>query len=95
MANPLYHLQSLHEIRHGLPVAAESVLVLFGADFKSVTGAGNVAFALVHLIGVAVVLAGFCFGVWGLVRPFARSRSPAASARPPPRHPATSSPTSS
>ena len=46
--------------------------MLFGADFKSVTGAGNVAFALVHLIGVAVVLAGFCFGAWGLVRPFAR-----------------------
>ncbi len=76
MANPFYHLQSLYEIRHGLPVAAESVLVLFGADFKSVTGTGNVAFALVHLIGVAVVLAGFCYGVWGLVRPFVRSRTP-------------------
>jgi len=72
MANPFYHLQSLYEMRHGLPVAAESVLVLFGADFKSVTGTGNVAFALVHLIGVAVVLAGFCYGVWGLVRPFVR-----------------------
>jgi hypothetical protein len=71
-ANPWYHLQRLHEIVHGLPVAVESVLVLFGADFKSVTGAGNVAFALVHLIGVAVVLAGFCFGGWGLVRPFIR-----------------------
>jgi len=46
--------------------------VLFGADFKSVTGTGNVAFALVHLIGVAVVLAGFCLGAWGLVRPFVR-----------------------
>jgi hypothetical protein len=72
MANPFYHLQSLYEMRHGLSVAAESVLVLFGADFKSVTGTGNVAFALVHLIGVAVVLAGFCFGAWGLVRPFVR-----------------------
>ena len=72
MANPFYHLQSLYEMRHGLPVAAESVLVLFGADFKSVTGTGNVAFALVHLIGVAVVLAGFCYGVGGLVRPFVR-----------------------
>jgi len=75
-ANPWYHLQRLHEIVHGLPVAVESVLVLFGADYKSVTGAGNVAFALVHLIGVAVVLAGFCFGAWGLVRPFVRSRTP-------------------
>jgi hypothetical protein len=72
MANPFYHLQSLYEMRHGLSVAVESVLVLFGADFKSVTGTGNVAFALVHLIGVAVVLAGFCFGAWGLVRPFVR-----------------------
>jgi hypothetical protein len=72
MANPFYHLQSLYEMRHGLSVAAESVLVLFGADFKSVTGTGNVAFALVHLMGVAVVLAGFCFGAWGLVRPFVR-----------------------
>jgi hypothetical protein len=76
MANPFYHPQSLYEIRHGLPVAVQSVLVLFGADFKSVTGAGNVAFAFVHLIGVAVVLAGFCFGVRGLVRPFVRSRTP-------------------
>ena len=76
MANPFYHLQSLYEIRHGLPVAVQSVLVLFGADFKSVTGAGNVAFAFVHLIGVAVVLAGFCFGVRGLVRPFVGSRTP-------------------
>jgi hypothetical protein len=72
MANPFYHLQSVYEMRHGLAVAVESVLVLFGADFKSVTGTGNVAFALVHLIGVAVVLAGFCFGAWGLVRPFVR-----------------------
>ena len=30
-----------------------SVLALFGADYAGVTGAGNVAFALVHLAGVA------------------------------------------
>ena len=86
-ANPWYHGQRLHEIVHGLPVAAESVLVLFGADYKAVTGAGNVAFALVHLVGVAVVLAGFCFGVWGLVRPFirlARSRRLGTAAAPAP-----------
>ena len=72
VANPAYGLQSLHEMVHGLRTAAQSVLVLFGADYKTVTGAGNVAFALVHLIGVAVALAGFGFGVWCLLRPFAR-----------------------
>ncbi len=72
VATPAYGLQSLHEMVHGLRTAAQSVLVLFGADYKTVTGAGNVAFALVHLIGVAVALAGFGFGVWCLLRPFAR-----------------------
>src|SRR3984885_13169674 len=72
VAKPAYGLQSLHEMVHGLRTAAQSVLVLFGADYKTVTGAGNVAFALVHLIGVAVALAGFGFGVWCLLRPFAR-----------------------
>ncbi len=72
VAKPAYGLQSLHEMVHGLRIAAQSVLVLFGADYKTVTGAGNVAFALVHLIGVAVALVGFGFGVWCLLRPFAR-----------------------
>jgi hypothetical protein len=72
VAKPAYGLQSLHEMVHGLRTAAQSVLVLFGADYKTVTGAGNVAFALVHLIGVAVALAGFGFGGWCLLRPFAR-----------------------
>jgi hypothetical protein len=56
---------------HGLRTAAQSVLVLFGADYKTVTGAANVAFALVHLIGVAVVGAAFAIAAWGLLRPFA------------------------
>jgi len=72
VANPWYHLQPLHKIVHGLRIAVRSVLALFGADYKGVTGAGNVAFALVHLIGVAVVLAGFVVGLWGLLRPFAQ-----------------------
>ena len=83
VAKPAYGLQSLHEMVHGLRTAAQSVLVLFGADYKTVTGAGNVAFALVHLIGVAVALAGFGFGVWCLLRPFARlarARRPGAAA---------------
>ena len=56
-AKASYGLQPVHEIVHGVPLALRSVLALFGADFAGVTGAGNVAFALVHLIGVAVVLA--------------------------------------
>jgi hypothetical protein len=84
VADPWYHLQSLHRIVHGLPIAAESVLVLFGADYKGVSGAGNVTFALVHLIGVAIVVAAFAVAVWDLLRPFAalalprRFGSPAA-----------------
>ena len=76
MADPWYHLQPLHKIVHGLPVAVESVLALFGADYKAVTGAGNVAFALVHLIGVAVVLVGCAVALWGLLRPFAQLALP-------------------
>ncbi len=75
MASAWYHLQPPREIARGLPVAAEGVLALFGADYK-VSGAGNVAFALVHLIGVAIVLAGFAVAVWGLLRPFARLARP-------------------
>jgi hypothetical protein len=84
VASPWYHLQSLHEIARGLPIAAQSVLALFGADYQGVSGAGNVAFALVHLIGVAIVLAAFAVAGWGLLRPFAalalpsRFGSPAA-----------------
>jgi hypothetical protein len=76
MADPWYHLQPLHRIVRGLPVAAESVLALFGADYKGVSGTGNVAFALAHLLGVAVVLAAVAVAVWGLVRPFARLALP-------------------
>ena len=52
-----------------MPVAARSVLALFGADYASVTGAGNIAFALVHLIGVAVVLTAVLLAAWRLIRP--------------------------
>jgi len=85
VASPFYRLQSLHEIVHGLPIDAQSVLALFGADYQTVTGTANVAFALAHLIGVAAVLAGFCLGVWGVLRPFAvlaRSRRTGAAAAP-------------
>jgi hypothetical protein len=67
VARPVYHLQPLHEIIRGLPVVWESVLVLFDADYKDVHGAANVAIALVHVIGVAVVLAAVVVALWGIV----------------------------
>ncbi len=71
-AKAFYGLQSAHEIIHGVPLALRSVLALYGADYQSVTGASNVGFALVHLIGVAVVLAAVALAVWRLVVPGAR-----------------------
>jgi hypothetical protein len=71
VASPAYHLQSLHEMVRGLPVVWQSVLALFDADYSDVHGAGNVAFAVVHLIGVAVVLVAFVLAAWGLLRPLA------------------------
>jgi hypothetical protein len=71
-AKAFYGLQSLHEIVHGLPLAVRGVLALFGADYLGVTGAGNVAFALVHLIGVAVALAAVVLAARRLVWPGAR-----------------------
>jgi hypothetical protein len=67
MAGPAYSVQSLHEIVKGLPVVWESVLVLFDADYTDVHGAGNVAFALVHLIGVAVVAVAFVVAARGIL----------------------------
>jgi hypothetical protein len=71
VAHPAYHLQHLHEIIKGLPLVWVSILVLFGADYDDVHGAGNVAFAMVHLIGVAVVLVSFAVAGWGVLVRFA------------------------
>ena len=71
-AKAFYGPQSLYEITRGIPLAARGVLALFGADYTGVTGAGNVAFALVHLIGVAVACAAVVFAAWRLVAPGAR-----------------------
>jgi hypothetical protein len=71
VAHPAYFLQPLHEVIKGLPLVWESVLVLFDADYTDVHGAGNVAFALVHLIGVAVVLISVVVAARGLLRPLA------------------------
>jgi len=57
-----------------IPLVWQSFLALFGADYTGVTGA-NVAIALVHFIGVAVVLAGIACGVWRLLVPGRRARA--------------------
>jgi hypothetical protein len=64
-----YHLLPKHRIAQDAAMLWRSVLALFGADYADVTGAGNVAFALVHLAGVALVIAAVAFAAWRLVRP--------------------------
>jgi hypothetical protein len=64
-----YHLLPRHRIAQDATMLWPSVLALFGADYTGVTGAGNVAFALVHLAGVALVIAAVVFAVWRLIRP--------------------------
>ena len=64
-----YHLLPKHRIAQDAPMLWRSVLALFGADYAGVTGAGNVAFALVHLAGVALVITAVAFAAWRLVRP--------------------------
>ncbi len=71
----LYGLQPLPEMVKSAPIIWRSFLVLFGADYADVSGAGNVAFALVHLAGVAVVIAAVAFAVWRLVVPGRAARA--------------------
>jgi hypothetical protein len=71
----LYGLQPLPEIVKSAPIIWRSFLVLFGADYADVNGAVNVAFALVHLVGVAVVIAAVAFAVWRLLGPVRAARA--------------------
>ncbi len=71
----LYGLQPLHTIVGNAPIIWRSFLVLFGADYADVNGAGNVAFALVHLLGVAVVIAAVAFAAWRLLVPVRAARA--------------------
>jgi hypothetical protein len=71
-ARAYYGLQSVQEIIHGVPLALRSLLAVFGADFSGVTGAGEVAFSLAHLLGVAVVLAAVVLAARRLLLPGAR-----------------------
>jgi hypothetical protein len=69
-----YHLMPWHVIVHDAPMVWQSFLVLFGADYAGVTGRGNVAFAFVHLAGVAVVIVAVAFAAWRLVWPARAAR---------------------
>jgi hypothetical protein len=71
----LYGLQPWHVIASNAPIIWRSFLVLFGADYADVRGAGNVAFALVHLTGVAIVIAAVAFAVWRLAVPARAARA--------------------
>jgi hypothetical protein len=71
----LYGLQPWHVIAGNAPIIWRSFLVLFGADYADVRGAGNVAFALVHLAGVVMVIAAIAFAVWRLAVPARAARA--------------------
>jgi hypothetical protein len=71
----LYGLLPWHAMVKNAPIIWRSFLVLFGADYADVSGAGNVAFALLHLAGVAVVIAGVAFGAWRLLVPARAARA--------------------
>jgi hypothetical protein len=64
-----YSLLPLGQIAKNAPIAWQSFLALFGADYVGVKGAGNVAFALVHFVGVALVLVAVAFAAWRLLVP--------------------------
>src|ERR1700733_2669076 len=64
-----YRLLRLHRMARDVPMAWQTMLALFGADYAGVTGAGNIAFALAHLVGVALVIAAVACGAWRLIRP--------------------------
>ena len=98
----------LGEVPGNGPLVLRSVLALFGADFQDAPAGGgnhpvNLAFAAVHLAGLALVVAAVAAAVWGLARTLAwlarrpRLRRPATPAttpsRPTPSRPATWWPT--
>ena len=56
-------------------LVAQSVLAIFGADWSAVHGGLNVTFALLHLAGVALVLAATALAAWRLLRSLAPRRS--------------------
>jgi hypothetical protein len=71
----LYGRVPWHAMLKNAPIIWRSFLALFGADYADVKGAGSIAFALVHLVGVAVVIAGIAFAAWRLLAPARGARS--------------------
>jgi hypothetical protein len=70
-----YSLLPWDQIAKNVPMAWQSFLALFGADYVGVNGAGNVAFALVHFVGVALVIAAILFAAWRLLVPGRTARA--------------------
>ncbi|HEY0934064.1 MAG TPA: hypothetical protein VGD91_10000, partial [Trebonia sp.] len=70
-----YGLLPWHAIVGNAPMLWQSILALFGADYAGVRGGGNIAFALVHLIGLAAVAAAVAFAVWRLIVPGRAARA--------------------
>ena len=70
-----YHQLPWDAISKDAPLVWQSFLAVFGADYTGVTGAGNVAFALCHLAGVALVIGAAVFAVWRLLVPSRRARA--------------------
>jgi hypothetical protein len=61
-------LEPLAMLPGNVRLTVRSFLALFGADFSAVHGGLDVAFAAVHLAGVALVLAAVIVAAWRLLR---------------------------
>jgi len=68
-------------LKGNIPVLGRGLLGLFGADFTSARGGLNLAFAVIHLAGAALVLAAVALAGWRLVRSLG-SRGPDGTAGP-------------
>ena len=68
-----YHLMPLSQMTRNASLDWQGFLMMFGADYGP--GAGNVIFALAHLLGVAVVIASIAFAVWRLLASPRRARA--------------------
>jgi hypothetical protein len=67
----------LRAVPHNVPLVLRSVLALFGADFQDAPAGGgnhpvNLAFAAVHVAGLALVVAAVAVAAWGLFATLAR-----------------------
>ncbi len=53
---------------HNLPIAAQCLLLLPGADFLGLPAGASTLFIALHLVGVALAAAGIAVGAWRFVR---------------------------